>query len=111
MPLRVRWSWFVSELGEARVALVAFAATAVVGAVVLAPWAGAQGKERVLRSGPVEVVSLRDARSKTLQQPDGSFSTKVSRQSLHWFDRREKVWRDIDTELAQSPKGTVRFFV
>ncbi|MFN0027846.1 MAG: LamG-like jellyroll fold domain-containing protein [Acidimicrobiales bacterium] len=108
-PLRVRWSWLVSELGEARVALVAFVATAVVGAVVLAPWAGAQGKERQLRTGPVEVVSLRDARSKTLQQPDGSFSTRVSRQSLHWFDRREKVWRDIDTELAQSPKQGVGF--
>ena len=89
--------------------LVGVTMALVVGAVVLVPWAGAQERPgpglRVAR----EVTGLRDARSKTLQQPDGSFSTKVSRQSLHWFDRADEVWREINTDVSQSPKQGVGF--
>ncbi len=103
----VCWCWggrFVR--GSVLVAVL----TVAVGVVVLpGPWDGglasaAGGAEpRVVG----EVVSLRGARSATFARSDGSFATRLSEQSVHWFDRASGSWRVIDAGLSASAKPGV----
>ena len=115
MPLSPRfWVSLVRAVASAvwvgvRRAGFALGATVAVGAVLVpVGWderAAAAGGEEKVR--PHELVGLRDARSTTKVTADGSLVTRLSRQSVHWFDRAEGVWRDIDTKLAESSKAGV----
>lgn len=116
MPLSPRfWVSLVRSLASGlcagvRRSAVPLAVTVVVG-VVLAPsgWqeraSAAQDAKAVVR--PHELVGLRDARSTTRLTADGSLVTRLSRQSVHWFDREVGVWREIDTGLSVSAKAGV----
>jgi hypothetical protein len=88
---------------------LALGVTVAVGAVLVpVGWderASAASEEDEVR--PHELVGLRDARSTSKVTADGSLVTRLSRQSVHWFDRTEGVWRDIDTKLSASSKAGV----
>lgn len=83
--------------------------TVVVGLVLVPlPWEGrASAAEAKTRVRPHELVGLRDAFSSTRVSADGLLVTRVSRQSVHWFDREVGVWREIDTDLSASAKAGV----
>ncbi len=103
------WSFVLRVRDVARVAALPLGVTSVVGLVLVPiPWEEDRASAaRAAKVRPHEVVSLRDARSKTRVTEDGSMVTTLARQSLHWFDRGERVWRPIDSDLAPSAKTDV----
>ncbi len=66
----------------------------------------ADARIRAAKSGePVEVVSLRDERSTTVANPDGTFTSSEYVQPVRV--RKSGVWTDIDTTLVEQKNGTL----
>ncbi|MEU6352235.1 LamG-like jellyroll fold domain-containing protein [Streptomyces sp. NPDC047072] len=73
------------------------------GSPALSPTA-AQAKAE--KSGkPVEILSLRDERSTTVANPDGTFTTKEYVQPVR--TRKNGEWTDVDTTLVKRKNGTI----
>jgi len=85
--------------------LAAIVLTALAAALVLpGPWdaSGAQAAQQPLPAR--ELVQLRSAKTKTVREPDGRLKTTLSEQSLHYFDKADKTWKDIDASFKTSTK-------
>ncbi len=114
MPFSPRfWVW-LSRSSVARVGGSPagwFAAVGVLCAAVLllpGPWdADPAGAAKADPDSEREVVGLRSARSKTFVRADGSFETRLTRQSQHWLDRASGEWKEIDSSLVASAKAGV----
>ncbi|MFF7135203.1 MULTISPECIES: LamG-like jellyroll fold domain-containing protein [unclassified Streptomyces] len=66
--------------------------------------AAAQAKAKKSRKA-VEIQSLRDERSTTVANPDGTFTTKQYVQPVR--TRKDGKWTDIDTTLVKQKNGTL----
>ncbi|KOV50719.1 laminin G [Streptomyces sp. AS58] len=65
----------------------------------------ADAQTKAAKSGkPVEVLSLRDERSTTMANPDGTFTLKQYVQPIR--TRKDGEWTDIDTALVRQENGT-----
>jgi YD repeat-containing protein len=102
-------SWVARVVGRSGAGL--FAAVGVLCAAVLllpGPWdADPAGAAKADTDPEREVVELRGARSKTFERADGSFETRLTRQSQHWLDRASGEWEEIDSSLVASTKAGV----
>jgi hypothetical protein len=64
-----------------------------------------QARIKAAKSGkPVEILSLRDERSTTVANPDGTFTTTEYVQPIR--TRKNGTWTDIDTTLVEQKNGT-----
>ncbi|MFE1308086.1 LamG-like jellyroll fold domain-containing protein [Streptomyces sp. NPDC058755] len=62
-------------------------------------------RSKAEKSGkPVEILSLRDERSNTVANPDGTFTTTQYAQPVR--TRKDGKWTDIDTDLTRQKNGT-----
>ncbi|CAL9670257.1 hypothetical protein SUDANB176_07438 [Streptomyces sp. enrichment culture] len=65
----------------------------------------ADAQAKAAKSGkPVEILSLRDERSTTVANPDGTFTNNAYTQPVRV--RKDGVWTDIDTTLVEQKNGT-----
>ncbi|MFI7408878.1 LamG-like jellyroll fold domain-containing protein [Streptomyces sp. NPDC049627] len=64
-----------------------------------------QAQTKAVKSGkPVEILSLRDERSTTVANPDGTFTTREYVQPIR--TRKDGRWTEIDTTLVEQKNGT-----
>jgi RHS repeat-associated protein len=101
-----------ASLTRSRARAAALALTFVIASLVLPlPFADVDSADaaKVRPQAAREVVGLRSARTKTFREPDGSFKTKLSEQSLHYYDRSDKTWKDIDASFKTSAKAGTKW--
>ncbi|MBM2821481.1 MAG: hypothetical protein HW413_227, partial [Thermoleophilia bacterium] len=109
-----------TALAHSRPQLAALVLTAIAAVLLLpGPWdaSGAQAAQQQPLPAR-ELVQLRSAKTKTVRELDGRLKTTLSEQSLHYFDRADKTWKEIDASFKASAKqgkewesGTNRFSV
>ena len=52
-----------------------------------------------------EIVSLRSEKSKTYENTDGTFTTEISENPIHFKEEHEKDWAQIDNTLVPAASG------
>ncbi len=60
------------------------------------PSAGSKGNE---------VVSMRSEKSKTFENTDGTFTTEISENPIHFKEKNKKEWTSIDNSLVPATSG------
>jgi len=104
-PVRFTATFLRETLARHRSQLAALVLTALASTLLLpGPWdaSGAQAAQQPLPAR--ELVQLRSAKTKTVREPDGRLKTTLSEQSLHFFDKADKTWKEIDASFKTSTK-------
>lgn len=95
-----RLSW-VPKLGSHLVAvLVAVGVGSIF--VLLSAWAGDNNSPS--SDKPVELLTERTATSETFLNADGTYSTRLYAQPVHWRKSSKDGWQKIDSSLTTSKK-------